>query len=405
MARWRIELPLIVAIFADLFGFGMIIAGIQLRAESLVPAHWPIGTVVGALLASTFVIQILVSPHWGGLSDRIGRKPVILWCQGLSAAAMFCYAGPNDLWLLVASRLLSGFGAANVAVAQAQIADAYPAEQRAGPLGRLSAAMSAGLVLGPPLGGHLANLPNGHQMVGWIAGAASVVGVLLIAFLIPAGKPSQSRSPGKKLIIFDLTLLRDYPAVASYATIAAVAWFSLATLEGTFARLIKRLYGYGSGEFGIIFGYESLLAVLIPGVFLLALTNRFSSRGLLRAAYVSQGVGLALNPLGAQFPVWPMGLLLVASTLYAFGSGVANPVINGIVSELTPAERQGELFGVLQGARSIGFIFGPILGGAMFDWLPVAPYFFAGGVCLVAALLVPISHSPTGRHETSTETE
>jgi len=374
------------AIFLDLLGFGMLVADIQLHAAGMVPGGWPVGAIVGGLLASTFIAQILVSPRWGSLSDRVGRKPVLIVCSLLSAGAMLVYGAADSLWLLLASRLMSGFGAANVAVAQAYISDLYDGPARTAAMGRISAAISAGLVIGPPIGGFIAT-KGSHAAVGFVAGGASLVGALLLAAILPNVKPTAERRPGKAPV-FDLRILGEYPSLRKFVAIAAVAWFSLATLEGTFARLINALFGYDQSHFGIIFGYESLLVVVVSGFALGWLAKRIAETTLLRSAFLFQGIGLAMNPLAALVPVWPMASLLVASTLYAFGSGIANPTINDICSRQVPEHRQGELFGILQSARSLGFVLGPILGGIMFDWQPAAPYFLAGAVCLFAAFLV-----------------
>lgn len=378
-----------MAVFLDLLGFGMIIADIQLRAQALMPPQWPTGVVVGLLLASTFVTQTVVSPKWGALSDRSGRKRVIVACTVLSGLAMVVYGVASSLPVLFMSRFLSGLGAANVAVAQALISDTHEGDDRTAALGRIGAAISAGLVVGPPVGGIISHW-GGSQLIGYLAGAASLLGAGWLAMALPNLPPREERHPGRRPVI-DLSLLTDIPRLRPLVLIATVAWFSLATLEGTFARLINHLFGYGQLEFGFVFGYESLLGIIVSGYLLGHVVKRVREARLLRSAYVLQGVGLALNPLSALFAsaVPPLGILFLASTLYAFGSSVANPTVNSLCSKLAPDERQGELFGLLQGTRSVGFVVGPVLGGALFDVHPAAPYYLAGAVCVVAAFLVP----------------
>lgn len=392
MGSRREEWIILVAVFLDLLGFGMIIANIQLRAEALVPAHWPAGLVIGLLLASTFVVQLIVSPHWGRYSDVRGRKPVVVLCTLLSGGAMVLYGFADSIWILLVSRILSGLGAANVAVAQAFISDRYDGEQRTAALGRIGAAITAGLVVGPPLGGLLAFDGAGSRqatIVGLVAGGASLLGVALMFLLLPDIRPKEERTPGKRPVV-DFTLLRDFPKLVPLVMIAIVAWFSLATLEGTFARLISHLFGYKPLHFGILFGYESLLGVIVQGVLLGWIAKRWKDRRILLTAYVLQGVGLALNPASLPLSPFlhPMATLVIASTLYAIGAGVANPTINSLCSRLVPEDRSGELFGLLQGTRSFGFVVGPMLGGILFDWHPSAPYLVAGAVCGTAALLI-----------------
>lgn len=388
-----------VAVFLDLLGFGMIVTNVQLHVESLVPKGWPPGPVIGAVLASTFVVQTLVSPRWGELSDRIGRKPVVVICSVLSAAGMLVYGISGSLTLAFLSRILSGLGAANIAVAQAMISDEYAGEDRTAALGRLSAALSTGLILGPILGGQLAKrgdvltfglLKEGALAVGVVGGIASMIGALVLFLALPNVPPKEARQPGAKRMVFDVGLLRDVPSVRPLILVAAVAWFSLAMLEGTFLRLINRFFGYDEDAFGFIFGYESFLGVVVQGVAIGWLARKLGDRRLLVFGYIAQGIGLALNPFAStlQSFVPPLVTLFVASTFFAFGGGVANPTVGGLASRLVPEDRQGELFGLLQAARSVGFVLGPILGGALFDFHPAWPYYLAGLVCFGAAWIV-----------------
>ena len=385
----RTEAPILAAVFLGLLGFGMIIADIQLRAEKMVPRGWPPGLVIGILLAATFVIQLFASPWWGSYSDHHGRKWVVVGCTAISGVAMLTYGVAGSIWILLLSRILAGLGAANVAVGQALISDMYEPDQRTAALGRIGAALSAGLVVGPAIGGFLA-ASGGNFLVGTVAGSASLGGAfwMLVGLPNPVSREKGSRS---KITGLNLRLLQEMPKLRPLVTIAIVAWFALATLEGTFARLISHLFQYDQRHFGVIFGYESILGVSIQGLLLAWFVNRVSSTKLLRGAYFIQGIGLALNPFaGLLMPlVVPFVLLIVASTLYSLGSSIANPTVNGLCSRLVPDDRQGELFGLLQGARSIGFVVGPLAGGALFDWHPAAPYVIAGSVSLVAAVLVP----------------
>jgi len=389
MSRWKTELPLLAAIFLDLFGFGMLVTDVQLRAERMIPPGWPEGAVIGALLGSTFLIQLIVSPIWGRFSDHRGRKPVIVVCTVLSALAMLVYGLATSLAMLFLSRILSGLGAANVAVAQAFLSDTNEGSARTGALGRASAAISAGLVLGAVAGGEL-SVRGGNLLIGLTAGIASLFGAGWLALALPNPPPAEERQPGKRPEVA-VSLLRDLPRLRPLVLIAVVAWLSLATLEGTFLRLINRLFGYTQQQFGWLFAFESLLGIVVAGKGLEMIAKRVRETPLLRAAYIAQGVGLALNPLAATVAaaVPPLATLFFASALYATGSSLANPTVSALASKLTPDRRQGELFGLLQGTRSIGFVLGPMIGGVLFDFDPPLPYFIAGGVCVVAAFLVP----------------
>lgn len=375
--------PLYGAVFLDLLGFGMLIPDIQLRAEDLGAS----GLVIGAILGSMFVVQFVVSPHWGALSDRIGRKPVFLVCTGLAALGSLVYGlGSFSLVWILASRLLGGLGAANVAVANAFVADVSRESTLARDMGRLSAATTSGLIAGPAITALLAQVGQ-VDLVGYVAAGASLLGLLWVMFSLPAVRPTAERRPARAPVI-NFGILRENRALLTLALTALVAWFALASLEGTFGRLIRHNLGFGQREFGIIFGFESLLGVLVQAFLVGWLALRLGDWPLLRWGFLVQGVGLALTPLAPNF-----ALLLGASGLYAIGVALANPMINTLCSRLIAKERQGELFGTLQGVRSFGFALGPVVGGVLFDLHPWTPYFFAGGVCLLAVGLVSRSQA------------
>lgn len=374
------EPALLATVFLDLFGFGMLIPDVQLRAEALGARGW----LIGSLLASMFVVQFLVSPRWGAVSDRWGRKRVIVACTVLSAAGMALYAFADSVSIIFFSRILAGLGAANVAVAHAFLADATDGESRTAAMGRIGAATTLGLIAGPAIGGHLAAV-GGNFAVGLTAAGCSMAGALLVTVALPDVRTRVPASDVSRRPVFDVRLLWDVPRLWPLVAVAVVAWYSLATLEGTFGRLIKHNLGFGQREFGWIFGFESAIAVAIQALALGWLTTRLKEQRLLVASYSLQGLGLILTPLAPT-----LGFLFLASGLYAMGSGAANPTINSLCSRLTPSDRQGELFGLLQGARSLGFVFGPVLGGMLFDWRPGAPYVLAGAICGAAALLVAV---------------
>ncbi len=384
------EGPLLFAIFLDLVGFGMAFPDLQLRAEQFRAPGW----LIGLLLSSYFAVQMLASPRWGSLSDRIGRKPVLLACTALSSLSMVAYAFAENVWLILASRILAGLAAANVVVAQAYIADNTTEEQRAASMGRVGSAILIGLVAGPALGGELAHR-GGNYLMGLCAAGASAMSLVWIYFAVEQQPPRAERKPGSRALL-DLRLLRDVPRLRRIFFVSAGGWFALACLEGTFGRLIKHMFGLGQREFGWIFSYESLLGALL-GLLMARIALRFASEAILRVGYLLQGVGLGLTPLApllvagvGAVGAYPVQIVSIgiASTIYAIGLGLVNPTLNTVSSNLTPADRQGELFGLLQAARSAGFLAGPAIGGVLFDWQPAAPYALAAGVAVLAALLI-----------------
>jgi MFS family permease len=363
--------------FLDLLGFTAILVDFQFRAERMQAPGW----MIGAILASSFIVQTLVSPAWGRASDKWGRKPVFLICCLFSAGSMVVYALAPSLIFLLLSRIFSGIGAANTAVAQAVVTDSWSGEERTAALGRLSAAQTLGMVLGPAAGG-FAMHQLGSTTASLIAASLSFLGCLL-AFFWGDFKSGQLEVTERKYGF--LSLVKEFPSVLPLFLGAVTAWFSLAMLEGTFGRLIGRTLGLGEREFGLIFAFESVVWVGVSAFLLTPILKLGKEKRTLSFSYILMGIGLAL------FPFAPSLLLLFGcSFLYALGQGFASPAVNALCSKEAGEDRQGELFGLLQGARSIGFVLGPILGGALFDLYHPGPYLVAGLACAAAALVVQI---------------
>lgn len=373
------EWPLFFAIFLDLVGFGMAFIDLQFRAE----VYGASSEGIGLILASYSAVQLVVSPIWGRISDRVGRKPILLICTFLSAMSMLVYAFFPTIIGIIVSRVLAGFAAANVVVGQAYLVDVTNEEQRKGAMGRVNAAILLGLILGPTVGGEIVTR-WGSQMLGLVAAAASLLSSLWIWVGIPHLEPREIVEPGKKNLIFNFSILRQVPGLLNLFAVTFAGWFVLACLEGTFGRLIQHNLGYGQREFGWVFSYESLLGAGISAS-LGWFAARASQLNLLRVGYMFQGIGVAMFPLAPN--LW---VIFIASSIYAFGLGICTPTANAVLSSATPEERQGELFGVIQAARSFGFLFGPFLGGYLFGIRPSSPYFLAAGVAFLAMLIVRV---------------
>jgi MFS family permease len=365
--------PVLVLVFADLLGFGMLLPDIQLRAEGLgIP-----GSLIGLALASTFACQSALSPYWGRLSDRTGPKRVILLSTLFSIASMLLYTRASSFWIILGSRILAGMGGANVAVAQAAVSKSTFDKARTAAMGKLAAASSAGLIVGPALGGYLAE-HGGPMLLGGTAALSSTLGLIAVG-LFTTESPSGPRVEGVPSQLGKTSTASIGPILLA----AAVAWFGLAMLEGTFGRLLHHNLGLGQQAFGAVFAYESLIGFGIQATLVGKLSSFVSERRMLMLALIAQGLGLAAFPLAPSF-----GSVFAAATVYGAGAALALPALNAWVGRTVGPEGQGGAFGALQSARSFGFIVGPVLGGALFDRAPAAPYALAAIASGAAAMIV-----------------
>ncbi len=348
----------------------MIVADIQFRLEGMHLVGWAIG----AVLSSMFLVQFPASIAWGRVADRMGAQRVLVVCTILSALSMLLYGLARDPWMILLSRVLAGLGAANVATAYAITSRVASEEERPKIVGRLGASTVLGLTAGAAVGGLVVER-FGQTALGLTACASSVAAVLLGIFACPETPPAAEQEVATKFS------LRNYRGpLFALMVVAATGWLSLATLEGTFGRLIHATLGFGQHEFGLIFGFESLVAFVTQALLFDRLVKRVAPKVLLSVAFLVTGVGLAAMPFAPS-----MTILLVAAAVYAAASALATPSLNELIARNTNESQRGEIYGTIQSLRSLGFIVGPMVGGVLFDIRPAVPYIVAAAFCTAVA--------------------
>jgi DHA1 family tetracycline resistance protein-like MFS transporter len=379
---------LFLIVVVDLIGFGLVIPLLPFYAERFAASPQE----VTALMAVFSLMSMLTAPVWGRLSDRVGRRPVLMVSMAAASLAYLWMGFADAMWMLFAARALAGACAGNIAAANAYIADVTTPENRAKGMGMIGAAFGLGFIIGPALGGVVAgsNLANADlRTPGLIACALSLIALLGVVFLLkeslPAGvaaRPRRSRlsalrgALGRKvlarlLIIFFLTIL------------------AFAGMESTFALWAMAQFGWGPAQTGYLFTYVGLLSAVMQGGLIGRLTARFGEERLLIAGLASIAAGLLILPLAHGLPV-----LLLATSGLALGMGAMQPSLNSLISRRAGAEEQGEVMGVAQSVGSLSRVLGPLLAGALFAGLGRAFPFFCGMVLVAAAALISLRLPP-----------
>jgi predicted MFS family arabinose efflux permease len=361
---------LFVIVFVDLLGFGMVIPVIPLYAEKHFGAS--VGS-TGWLLSGYSAMQFVFTPIWGRLSDRWGRRPLLLGSIFMTGVAFLGYGlAPSFGWLL-ASRVFAGFATANIAIAQAYIADVTAPEERARGMGLIGAAFGLGFVLGPGIGGIL----SGFSMAlpGYAAaGLAFANGVAALALLPEPAE--RSRAPGRA----GFRELLEELGKPGIRRLIAVYFFSVtafSAMEGTFALLAEHRYGLDQRHVNWVFAFFGVVVVLVQGGLIGRLTRRFGEARLLLAGLLLQVVAFLLLP-------WSPGVvgLYAACVPLAVGSGLATPSLTALLSRSAREDDQGGTLGMGQSAAALGRIVGPISATAAFGKLGfAAPY--VGGAALL----------------------
>jgi MFS family permease len=333
------------------------------------------GKTFGLLTAAYAAAQFVFAPLWGRLSDRVGRRPVLLATVAGTSLALFGLAFAPSLAWLFAARILAGAFAANVGVASAYIADVTAPEERTRWMGLLGASFGIGFVLGPLLGALLA--PLGYRVPLLAAGGLAAANLVhaLIALREPPRRAESAAGAGARAGALKNPLVRRL-CVANLAFSVGVT--QLETIFGLF--MIDRFH-YGLREYGFILGGMAILMGGIQGGGMKALSARFGERALVVAGSAILALGFALVA-----PAPSVAILLAPLALCAIGRAILQPSLMSLASVAAGADQRGAVMGAFQASASLARVVGPLAGGLLYDWSLAAPFLLAAALAAFVAV-------------------
>ena len=364
----------------DLVGFGIVLPILPLYARRFHASPFT----AGALVASFSLAQLIASPLWGRVSDRYGRKPVLIVSLVGTAIGSLFTGLAGGLPLLFVGRLVDGASGASVSVAQASVADLARPDQRARLFGLLGAAFGLGFVLGPAIGGLLA--PIDPRLPFFAAAAVAAVNALVAVRRLPETRPARSRSDEQRHGGSGAVL--RMPAVATMLAVSFLSLVAFSAFEGTFSLFgASRLRLHESSTYAVFFVIGVLIAIVEVGLVHPAVA-RFGERGALQLGLICNAAGLALLP--AVHSRWWLAPSLLLLTV---GQGLVTPTLSSTVAGQVEHRRRGEVLGVQQSAGGLARVLGPSLGGLLFGGVGAgSPY--AVGAVLVAVAAIGLAASP-----------
>ncbi len=375
-------------VFLDLLGVGILIPVIPYLVRQFTPA----ALAVGLLSLSFAAAQFLASPILGALSDRYGRRPVLIVSVLGSGLAYLLFGLAQALWVLFLARILDGLTGGNITAAQAYIADVSAPADRGKNFGLLGAAFGLGFIFGPAAGGALSHISL--QAPAYAAGALSIVTAAFGFFVLPESLPPERRRSGLILAreLNPVALLRHAfrrPGLRKLF-LAIFAWgFAMSGLRSNFAVFTLVRFGLGPKGNATLFTFLGVVAAVMQGVVIRRVSGRIRDQRLAVFGLGTMALGFAL--IAASPALW---VLYAAIAFTAIGSGLANPTITGVVSRAAPAAEQGAVLGAAQSLQSLTQIVGPAWAGAAFDLIgPSAPY-WSGAVWILGALALVASGTP-----------
>lgn len=360
-------------IFIDLMGFGILIPLLPSFASKELNVS-DLG--IGATVAIFSFMQFVFNPMLGKLSDKIGRRPVILATQLLTASSYVMFSFSTSFTLLFISRAVGGLGGSNIGVAQAYIADITSKEDRVKGMGIIGAAFGLGFVFGPLVGAFLSKY--GYPVAGFGSAAFTLLAFFYTIFMLPESLKKKEVVEKVRFKIFDLVSIKEvikHPSLGILITLFFIIIFSIANIYGTFAILGYKVYHFTDQQNGILFGVSGIVSALIQFTFMKKLTSKFSDKTVVLGASFILMIGLAMIPYGGNF----LGMIIVFS-IFSVGSAILQPLLPSMISKYSPDDKQGSILGITQSFSAFARVIGPLWGGFSYDYIGYQ-FPFLSGAC------------------------
>jgi DHA1 family tetracycline resistance protein-like MFS transporter len=395
--------PSIGAIFLtvvlDLLGFGLVLPFLAEEARDNFHTTAFVGTLLGAVYS---LMQFLFVPVWGRLSDRVGRRPVLVWSVAASAVGMAGLGcaiafGHSVFWLFLA-RIFSGIATANLGTASAYIADVTKPEDRARGMGFIGMAFGIGFIIGPAVGGLLAEITiHGHTgaVACFLASALSVVNFIWVLLGVPESLPPEKRTRVRSLRPLDIVAAKkvfEDKNIARAILVNFLILISFTNLDQTFRYFNKDLFGMDQFSTGKVLAMVGVVAAVVQGGMIRPLTKRYDLAPLITIGVLVQAVAFALIAIS---PSVGRPLLFGASAVLAVGNGITQPTVSGYISKRANASEQGAVLGTSQSIASLARVFGPAFGGYLYGATgPQSPYIAAAtGMCVALVVALGLKKS------------
>jgi MFS transporter, DHA1 family, tetracycline resistance protein len=381
-----------VTILLDMFALGLIMPILPKLVESFLDNDTASAARVFGLFGTAWaVMQFFFSPILGGLSDRFGRRPVVLLSNfGLGLDYVLMALAPSLSWLFV-GRVISGITSASVSTAFAYIADVTPAERRAAVFGKIGVAFGAGFILGPAIGGLLGGMDP--RLPFWVAAGLSFANTLYGWLILPESLPPERRAPFRWKSanpLGALRLLRSDRVLGGLSVVNFIAQLAHVVLPSTFVLYATYRYGWDATTVGLTLAMVGICAMAVQGAAIGPIVKRFGERRALLLGLGCGAVGFLIFGSAPSGPLFWLGIPVMALW------GVAGAATQALMTRLVTPEQQGQLQGATNSVQSVSQLLGPFLFTLTFAYfigakaplqLPGAPFLLASVLLLIALVI------------------
>jgi len=366
-------LPIFLIVFIDLLGFGLILPLLPFYAKSFGANE----LTIGLLLASYSLMQFIGAPVLGRLSDRYGRRPILLISQLGTFVGFIMLGFANGLGMLFASRIVDGVSGGNISTAQAYIADISDEKNRAKNFGLIGAAFGLGFIMGPAIGGFLSQF--GYQVPAFAAAGLSFLSMALTFFLLH--EPERKAPASREFSVKALKRAFAHPTIGLLLTMVFTFGLAFAMFQTSFALFASARFGFDVQQTALVLTYVGVLSVIMQLVVVKRVVKRLGENRSIMVTMASLALGLVL--MAAVQNPW---MLIVVMPILSFGGGVTSPVLTSLISKSVDRAEVGGMLGISTSVDSLSRVAAPILGNALLA-------FGSGLPSLVGAaiLVIPIA--------------
>ena len=372
-------LIIFLTIFVNLIGFGIIIPLLPFYAETFGAS--PI--VIGLLFAVFSVCQLVAAPVLGDLSDRWGRRPILIFSLLGTVVSFVMLAMAHSIAMLFLARIVDGLSGGNISTARAYVADVTEPKDRARAYGLIGAAFGLGFIMGPALSGMLATVSYTAPI--WAAAALTLVAAAMAWVWLPETVHRSNAGAGNPLSY--LPALLERPAIRRVLTVDFIYWFAFSIFQTTFALFAARRFGFTASRTGYFMAGFGVLGAVIQGGFIRPIVKRTGDKPMFIAGVLFSIVGLVAASAAHSVTLFALALVPLA-----FGMGFSHPTVSSLVSRAGRGDEQGRVQGAASAVESLGRTLGPVWGNASLERYGEAMPFISGAAFLVLAAIAVIGH-------------
>ena len=371
---------LLTVVFINMAGFGVVIPLLPFYAKAFGAAEWQVFVLFSAYSLGNFFAE----PLWGRLSDRIGRRPVLMMTIAGNGLSYLALAFAPTIWAALAIRFASGLLAGNISTIQGYVADVTPPERRAARMGLMGAAFSKGFVTGPTIGGLLADPEAGtagFRPPLYFAFALCVIAFLGVLRFVRETRQLHSDAPQRGRLEGLRDVFRN-PVIWRVISVSLISVGGFAGMEASFGLWSEAKFDWGPREIGFCFMAIGLVGALAQSLLAGRVARRFGETQALIGGLVLIGLGFAVQPFVVHWQVAMLGLFMMV-----LGQSVTFPNIGAVISRASPPERQGEMLGLNMAAMALARIIGPLAAAPLFA-LHIGGPFAAAALLILPALFM-----------------